>query len=63
MEKFKTILFKILVYGLVIFGLIIFFGISSMISESGIGMPLAIFSLIIYLLWWLYKTFIKKDKV
>jgi hypothetical protein len=63
MEKFKKFLWKILVYGLGIFGLIIFFGISGMISESGIGMPLAIFSLIIYLLWWLYKTFKNKDKV
>ena len=63
MVKFKKILWKILVYGLGIFGLIIFFGISGMISESGIGMPLAIFGLMIYLLWWLYKTFIKKDKV
>jgi len=63
MEKLKKILWKILVYGLGIFGLIVFFGISGMISESGIGMPLAIFGLMIYLLWWLYKTFIKKDKV
>ncbi len=62
MEKFKTILWKILVYGLGIFGLIIFFGFIGMISESGIGMPLAIFGLIIYLLWWLYKTYIKRDK-
>ena len=63
MEKFKTILWKILVYGLGIFVLIIFFGFIGMISESGIGMPFAIFGLMIYLLWWLYKTFIKKDKV
>ena len=62
MEKFKTILWKILVYGLGIFVLIIFFGFIGMISESGIGMPLAIFGLIIYLLWWLYKTYIKRDK-